>query len=99
MAEGFAVALSTVRNKGQVTIPVEVRQAAQIEEGTVVEFTVTNAGVLMQPKVQVLVDPDDAWFYSSEWQQVHRQAVAELERGEGTFHKSTEEFLSALDKG
>ena len=88
-----------VRNKGQVTIPAEVRAAAHIQEGTLVEFSVTDKGILMSPKVQVLVDPEDAWFFSPEWQAQHREAVAELERGEGEVDESTEDFLDTLDKG
>ena len=93
------MAISTIRGKGQVTIPAEVREAAQMDEGTVVEFKITDDGVLMQPKVQVLVDPEDAWFYSADWQERHREAVAEIERGEGELDESAEDFLSALDKG
>jgi AbrB family looped-hinge helix DNA binding protein len=92
------MAVSKVRNKGQVTIPAEVREAAQLEEGTVVEFTVTPDGVLLKPKVQVLVDPEDAWFYSSAWQERHREAVTQIERGEGAVHESTDDFLTALDQ-
>ena len=87
-----------IRGKGQVTIPAHVREAAQLAEGTVVEFVVTDAGVLMQPKVEVLVDPEDAWFYSPEWQTTHGAAVAELDLGGGTVHKSDEDFLDALSK-
>lgn len=50
----------------------------------------------MQPKVQLLMDPEDAWFYSAEWQERHREAIAEVERGEGELHESTEDFLAAL---
>lgn len=92
------MARSTVRNKGQVTIPASVREAFDIAEGTIVEFTVTDEGVLMKPKIEVLVDPADAWFYSSAWQKEHRAAVAELERGEGEAHESGDAFLGALDK-
>lgn len=87
-----------VRNKGQVTIPADVREAAHIEVGTLVEFSVTDKGILMRPKVQVLVDPEDAWFFSPEWQEKHRQALAELEHGEGEVYESSEDFLDALDK-
>jgi len=92
------MAVSTVRNKGQVTIPAEVREAAQLDEGTLVEFTVTDDGVLMKAKVQVLVDPKDAWFYSPAWQESHREAVGQIERGEVEPDGSTEDFLGALDK-
>jgi AbrB family looped-hinge helix DNA binding protein len=92
------MAVSTVRNKGQVTIPAEVREAAHLDEGTLVEFTVTEDGVLMKAKVQVLVDPEDAWFYSPAWQKRHREAIGQVERGDVEPDGSTEDFLGALDK-
>jgi AbrB family looped-hinge helix DNA binding protein len=92
------MAVSTVRNKGQVTIPADVREAAHLEEGTIVEFTVTDDGVLMKAKVQVLVDPEDVWFYSAAWQERHREAIGQVERGDVEPDGSTKDFLGALDK-
>lgn len=90
------MSLSKVRNKGQVTIPTEVRAAAHIAEGTVVEFTVVADGVLMRPKT--LVDAKDTWFWSPRWQEGEREASAELAAGEGEVHGSDEELLVALDE-
>lgn len=88
-------ATTTVRGKGQVTIPSEVRAAAHIEEGTVVELTVTEDGVLMRPKV--LVDAGDAWFYSPAWQKGEREASSEREAGDRTVFDSEAAFLASLD--
>ena len=89
------MAVSRVRQKGQVTIPTEVREAAHIDEGTVVEFRVVDDGVLMKPKT--LVDAQDAWFWSPAWQEGEREATAQFEAGEGQTYGSDEEFLAALD--
>jgi AbrB family looped-hinge helix DNA binding protein len=92
------MAVGRIRNKGQITIPAEVREAARVDEGTVVEFTVTDTGILMEPKVQVLVDREDAWFYTPEWQKRHREAVEQVEGGKGELHESTGDFLDSLDR-
>jgi AbrB family looped-hinge helix DNA binding protein len=44
---------ATVRERGQLTIPAEVRKQAHLEEGAVVEFEVRDEGVLLRPKVMV----------------------------------------------
>jgi AbrB family looped-hinge helix DNA binding protein len=44
---------ATVRERGQVTIPKEVREATLIEEGVVVEFDVRDDGVFMRPRIVV----------------------------------------------
>jgi AbrB family looped-hinge helix DNA binding protein len=90
------MALSKVRTKGQVTIPNDVRLAAHIDEGTVVEFTVVDDGVLMRPKK--LVDAADAWFWLPRWQEGEREASRQLAAGKGEVDSSDDEFFAALDK-
>jgi AbrB family looped-hinge helix DNA binding protein len=92
--DGNTVAYSQIRNKGQVTIPNDVREAAHLEEGTMVEFTVTDQGVLLRPKA--MVDAEDAWFWTKEWQQGEREAQAELAAGGEVY--TDDEFLNALEE-
>jgi len=57
-AEGIA----RVRAKGQITLPAAVREAAHIEEGTIVQFSVTDEGtVMLRPKLDV--DAPDTWYH------------------------------------
>ena len=47
---------------------------------------------------QEQVDPDQAWFWTPEWQAKEREADAAIAAREGTFYDSPEEFLAALDE-
>ena len=91
------VQVSKVRGKGQVTIPTEIREAARIEEGTLVEFELTSEGVVIRPKA--VVDADQTWFWTAEWQKGEREASAELAAGRGETHMSEDEFLASLEGG
>jgi AbrB family looped-hinge helix DNA binding protein len=42
--------LSRVQRKGQVTIPLELRQRLGIQEGDFVAFSETEAGILITPQ-------------------------------------------------
>jgi antitoxin MazE len=42
------------------------------------------------------IDPDQAWFWTPEWQQGEREVDAELAAGLGTHYDSDEEFLGHL---
>ena len=54
---------ATIRERGQVTIPAEVRKQAQLEEGSVVEFEVRDEGVLLRPKIAIAeLELDDAFI-------------------------------------
>ncbi len=85
---------TTVRGKGQITIPSEVRKALRLEEGDPVHVEVTAEGILLRP--QKVIDATQAWFWTPEWQAGEREATAELEAGKGTRFESDEAFLGAL---
>ena len=45
--------VANLRERGQLTIPAEVRKQAQLEEGAVVEFEVHEEGLFLRPKIVV----------------------------------------------
>ena len=84
----------TIRAKGQLTLPLGVRNAAHIEEGDPLEVELTPEGILLRPKK--LIDADQAWFWSPEWQAGEREASADIAAGRTERHNSTDGFLSSL---
>lgn len=90
------VALSAVAHmseSGQVTIPDDVRQELNLEPGQPVEIVVHDGGVLIRP---IDIDPDQAWFWTPEWQAKEREADADYAAGRTTFYDSDEAFLASL---
>lgn len=85
---------TTVRAKGQVTIPAEIRQAARLEEGDPVEVEIVEDGILLRP--MKMIDASQAWFWTPEWQAGEREAEADLGAGRFDRYESDEEFLEAL---
>lgn len=84
----------TIRARGQLTLPLGVRNAAHIEEGDPLEVELTPEGILLRPKK--LIDADQAWFWSPEWQAGEREASADIAAGRTERHDSTDGFLSSL---
>ena len=80
---------------GQLTIPEEIREAAQLKEGdTVVIEVADDQGLVIRH-----IDPEQAWFWSREWHEGEREVDEAIARGErGTVYHSTEEFLAGLDE-
>jgi AbrB family looped-hinge helix DNA binding protein len=92
-AEGIA----RVRQKGQVTLPSAVREAAHIKEGTVVEVSVTAEGaVLLRPKL--LVDAADAWYWTPEWQAGEREVDEDIAAGRVETFDNADDFIADLDR-
>jgi antitoxin PrlF len=85
---------TTLRAKGQLTLPEEIRAAARLEEGDLLETEITEDGILLRP--QKVIDATQAWFWTPRWQQGEREADADLAAGRGETFNSGEDFLAAL---
>jgi len=85
---------ATVRAKGRVTIPAEIRQAARLEEGDEVDVEIVEDGILLRP--MMMIDASQAWFWTPEWQAGEREADEDIAAGRVERFESDEEFLAAL---
>jgi AbrB family looped-hinge helix DNA binding protein len=88
------VARTTLRAKGQLTLPEEIRAAAHLEEGDLLDAEITEEGILLRP--QKVIDATQAWFWAPTWQQGEREADADLTAGHAETFSSGEAFLDAL---
>jgi AbrB family looped-hinge helix DNA binding protein len=73
------MARTTLRAKGQLTLPEEIRSAAHLEEGDLLDAEITPDGILLRP--QKVIDSTQAWFWSAGWQAGEREADADRSAG------------------
>lgn len=73
------MALVKITRNFQVSIPKQVREALGLQEGDFIEVEEREGAIVMRPKR--LVDADQAWFWSAEWQQGEREAEADIRAG------------------
>ena len=89
------MSFSKIRNKGQITLPAEVRKLANLEDGDVVEVEVSAEGdVILRPRK--LIPASQAWFWTESWQEGEREASRERDADEGEVYRSDDEFLDSL---
>jgi AbrB family looped-hinge helix DNA binding protein len=88
------MARTTLRAKGQLTLPDELRKAARLEEGDLLDAELTPDGILLRP--QKLIDATQAWFWTAQWQAGEREADADLTAGRIETFDSGDEFVGAL---
>jgi AbrB family looped-hinge helix DNA binding protein len=69
------MARTTLRAKGQLTLPEEIRTAARLEEGDLLLAEITADGILLRP--QKVIDSTQAWFWDAAWQTGEREADAD----------------------
>lgn len=84
----------TLRAKGQLTLPEEIRAAARLEDGDLFDAEITEEGILLRPRK--VIDASQAWFWSPEWQTGEREADADLVAGRVESFASDEDFSAAM---
>jgi AbrB family looped-hinge helix DNA binding protein len=85
---------AVVRKKGSVTIPADIRKAARLDEGDLVEVEITAEGILLRPKK--VIDATQAWFWEPTWQAKEREADEDLAAGRFDRFESDEAMMRAL---
>lgn len=82
----------------ELMLPEKIRQAAGLTDGSMVyaEVIEENEG---EVRIRLRkIDPDQAWFWTPEWQAKLQEADDDLAAGRSTIHYSDEEFLAALEE-
>ena len=87
---------TTLRQKGQITLPAEIREALHVEDGDEIEFELTSDGRVLMSGLK-MIPADQAWFWSEAWQAGEQEASDQLARGEGRVFKTSEDFLKSLN--
>ena len=85
---------TTLRAKGQLTLPEDIRSGARLEEGDLFEAEITPGGNLLRP--QKLIDATQAWFWNSTWQAGEREADADRAAGRSEAFESGEALIVGL---
>ena len=88
---------SRLRNKGQVTVPQEIRKLLGAEEGDDLLFYIDEAGRVVVSRAQI-IDPEQAWFWSDRWQRMEQEAQTDLEAGRIVEYANIAEALAALNE-
>lgn len=90
------MALVKVKQNFQITLPKSLRGTCQIAEGDYVEVDAREGGLFIKPVK--MIDPDQAYFWTPEWQKDEAEASRDIAEGRviGPFG-SVEEFIKALE--
>lgn len=89
------MSISKVTRNFQVTIPASIRQALHVKVGSLIDFVVQKGQVILQPKM--LIDEDQSWFWTEEWQKGEREADEDIRKGRVTKTKNIQELFKKLD--
>lgn len=83
-----------ITSKGQITIPLKIRNAVKIRRGQAFVFRVRKDGILMKP-VNVTIDDMTKTKF---WAESLKSSQADIKAGRSTIFMSDEEFLADLER-
>jgi AbrB family looped-hinge helix DNA binding protein len=86
--------LVRLRDKGQLTIPDQVRRAVHLEEGDYLAVSIHDGAIVLEPKT--IIDASQAWFWRADWQVGEREASEDIASGRTRRFDSDQEFLDSL---
>jgi len=87
-------AYSKVTRHGQITLPASVRKELGVEEGDLMEIEIIDEKAVLIPKK--LVDKNQAYFWTKEWQEAEREASGDIKAGRVKTFDSPEELIKDL---
>ena len=85
---------TTLRAKGQLTLPEEIRTAAHLEEGDLLDAEITDEGILLRPRK--IIDSTQAWFWTPSWQAGEREADADRDAARVETFESGDSLVEGL---
>lgn len=84
-----------LRAKGQLTLPNQLRELLNVEEGDNLIFYVKGDRIILER--EQTIDPEQAWFWAERWQKLEREAQADIDAGRVHRYSNAEDALKALE--
>ncbi len=88
--------LVKVREKGQITLPLYMREKLKLEKGSLVLARMVNNTIVLVP--QETVDKDQAWFWTERWQKLEAEAENDIREGRVKAFDSVEELFHEIEE-
>lgn len=88
--------LIKVREKGQITLPLYMREKLSMKKGDLILAKIVNNTVVLIP--QETVDKDQAWFWQERWQKLEAEAESDIQMGRVKTFSSVEDLYDEIEK-
>ena len=88
-------AIGRIARNGHLTIPRKIRKILNIEDGDIVRFTVKDNKIVIAPGV--IVDKDQAYFFSESCQKEIRESEKEFKGGKYSSFRSAKDLKKVVD--
>lgn len=83
-----------IRKKFQITLPKSIREDLHLDEGDLLAVQVRDQELVLRP--QKLIDRDQDWYWTPEWQAAEREADEDLRLGRYDEFETMEDMIADL---
>jgi len=91
--------ITKVQKRGVLNLPAALRRRHHLDEaGAQVEILERDDGVI-ELRPQLAIPADQRWFWTQRWQNMEREADADITAGRIERFDSAEDFIADLDDG
>ncbi len=87
--------LIKVRGKGQITLPLSMRKALGIADGSIILSRIVDNAIVLVP--QETIDRDQAWFWKEKWQKLEAEAGEDIAAGRTKTFDSVEDLFHDIE--
>lgn len=88
--------MSKVTRNFQITIPADIRKKLRIHVGSLLSFCLEKGAIVVRP--QALIDENQAWFWSEEWQEAEKKVDLARKKGQARGFKGVKEMRRHFEK-
>ncbi len=93
--DGMIENLAKVSRNGQLALPPKIRRALQVRIGDYVQMQVVGKSLVLTPKK--VIDKDQSYYWSKEWQAVEREADADIASGRVCRSETVDDLIKELN--
>ena len=88
--------VTLIRQNYQITLPALIRRKLGLKVGDVVETHLRGSQIVLVPKK--VIDMDQAYFWTKEWQEAERRATEDVHKGRVKKFKTMKSLVEDLDQ-
>ncbi len=89
------MAIIKIKQKFQITLPVDIRKKLAMKEGDYVKISVKDDSIILKP-----IDKEQLWWWTEEWQKMEKEAQEAIEKAQiiGPYDNIQDALKSLKDK-
>ncbi len=84
-----------LRERSQITLPVEIVKKLNIKTGDSLEVKIEDDRIVVTPVL--IIDRSQAWFWSKEWQDMEREVEEDIKAGRLGHAKDVDDLIKQLE--